>query len=206
MTHSELVRAGREWLSRYCPVVVTEICGGMEEPDVLGFETHYKIGYGTTLLECKVSRNDFRSDEKKFFRREPSFGMGDYRYFLVPEGLIDIHEVPEGWGLLELKGKRVVVRKKSELWNDVNKKNELHVLVSCLRRIGIQNRQYCSIRAYTIPTKNRATMSVNKIRKTSHVQFKCEKCGYSLKEYPTKFKCRGCHAEYKKEWPMEKDE
>ena len=37
------------------------------------------------------------------------FTVGNYRYFLCPEDVIQPEELPEGWGLLWIKGKRIKV-------------------------------------------------------------------------------------------------
>ena len=43
---------------------------------------------------------DFLADAKKPHRKQPELGVGRWRYFLCPEGLIQPEEVPERWGLL----------------------------------------------------------------------------------------------------------
>lgn len=67
-----------------------------EQPDALGFRSGVSV-----LIECKTSRPDFLADKKKKFRVDPAMGMGDWRFFLTPKGLISVSELPEGWGLLE---------------------------------------------------------------------------------------------------------
>lgn len=54
------------------------------------------------LIETKISRSDFLADKKKPFRNDPSLGVGTYRYYACPEGLIKIDELPEKWGLIEI--------------------------------------------------------------------------------------------------------
>lgn len=73
-----------------------------EQPDCLGFRSGLSC-----LIECKTSRSDFLVDKRKKFRVDPLLGMGDWRFFLTPVGLIKIEELPGGWGLLETDGKRV---------------------------------------------------------------------------------------------------
>jgi hypothetical protein len=50
-------------------------------------------------VECKISRADFLADHAKPHRAIGG-GVGDYRYFLCPQGLIKPEEVPHRWGLL----------------------------------------------------------------------------------------------------------
>ncbi len=97
-THAELVSRAVRWLknSRGCAVVCWRarmVC--TEQPDALGW-----TGMGwSTLVECKVSRADFRRDLEKWHRK--GTGLGNHRFYLTPPGLVRVDEVPEGWGLLE---------------------------------------------------------------------------------------------------------
>lgn len=140
-THSELVDVAAEWLkkSRYksgvclsgpCPVVVTELStAAMEQPDALGWHSGRTI-----LIEVKVSRSDFFADAKKYFRVNPEFGVGQYRWFLCPEGLLQPEEMPKGWGLIwALDIGKVRVKKDPEL-QVCNRDAEALILLSVLRR------------------------------------------------------------------------
>ncbi|EEO7295542.1 hypothetical protein G6599_004807, partial [Salmonella enterica] len=48
--------------------------------------------------EVKVSRSDFLRDKHKPHRQRG--GLGDYRYYMCPEGIINISDLPDRWGLL----------------------------------------------------------------------------------------------------------
>lgn len=107
ITHSELVEKSEKWLRRNgFPVTLNEkiiaVTEHGEQPDVLGFNSRASI-----LLEIKVSRNDFLSDAKKPFRIEPEKGVGDWRFYVCPEGIINVDDIPEGWGLIYLKGRKL---------------------------------------------------------------------------------------------------
>jgi len=67
----------------------------LEVPDVYGDKDD-----GTVMVECKVSVTDFKADLKKPFRITPELGVGNYRYYCCPKGLIQPHEVPKNWGLM----------------------------------------------------------------------------------------------------------
>lgn len=113
-----------------------------EQPDAMGFRN------GTScLIECKTSRSDFLADRKKRFRKDPSIGMGDWRFYLTPKGLITAFELPAGWGLLEVSEKGRV--NKTHGWpmntqwiSDApfqgSKKNETAYMYSALRRMEIR--------------------------------------------------------------------
>jgi hypothetical protein len=45
---------------------------------------------------------DFKADARKQARNEDGFGLGDFRYFMVPAGLVKPEELPARWGLLEV--------------------------------------------------------------------------------------------------------
>lgn len=136
MTHAELVQRAARWLrnTEHCSVVLTELDAcGMEIPDAIG----WKYGNRSTLIECKVSRSDFRRDAKKLPRRHNAHAIGARRYYLAPAGVIPINELTAGWGLLELSGNRLI---KSAQASNVDAREpggvlrEMRYLVSALRR------------------------------------------------------------------------
>lgn len=108
LDHTTLVKRAASWLrAQGCAVVLTEFvtCGSHGEvPDAIGWR-HY--GQTSMLVECKTSRADFRVDSQKQFRRNPEYGMGAWRFFLCPPGVIEVSELPPGWGLLYAEGRSV---------------------------------------------------------------------------------------------------
>lgn len=107
LTHQDLVRRAERWLrgTQRCGVVISERVGfNNEMPDAIGWTSRHSI-----LVECKTSRADFLQDQKKSFRRHPEQGMGQFRFYMVPPGLIDADEMPDRWGLLEARPKQVRV-------------------------------------------------------------------------------------------------
>jgi hypothetical protein len=108
MTHAQLVRMAEEWLRRYyrCGIVLSEqSCADGETPDVIGWKKKCR----SVLIECKISRADFLADRDKPFRKDPAQGMGCERFYLSPQGLIRVQELPACWGLLEAKGRRISI-------------------------------------------------------------------------------------------------
>lgn len=107
--HRALCDIAVRWLQRPfsakghgCNFAVSECrsgFGGGEVPDAIGYR---QIGYrdGTVIVEAKVSRGDFLADQKKPHRI--SGGMGNWRYFITPAGLLLPAELPPRWGLLEV--------------------------------------------------------------------------------------------------------
>lgn len=113
ITHSELCQRAGKWLKRHdgnaviynCPVVGVElVTAAGEQPDALGFS-----GEQSVLVEVKVNRADFLKDKKKCFRKDPEKGMGEFRIYCCPKGLIKVEELPDKWGLLEWDGKKLVL-------------------------------------------------------------------------------------------------
>jgi len=112
--HNRLTDLGARWLKRNgFSVVATElVCfGSREQPDVIGFRSSC-----SAIIEVKVSRSDFFADQKKPERG--SGGLGIYRFYLCPEGMISPDELPPRWGLLYAKGRSVdaVIKPLGNLW------------------------------------------------------------------------------------------
>jgi len=144
MTHAKLVeRAGKWLLSIGCTAVMTELTAATmhgETPDAIGWYNGSSI-----LIECKASRNDFLSDQKKPFRTAPEKGVGAHRLFMCPEEMIAVSELPEGWGLLYASSerkdvKRIVCPDGNCNWGNGSFKNnrcmdsEVRLLLSFIRR------------------------------------------------------------------------
>lgn len=108
LDHRTLSEMGAKWCKKSasqnghgCNISIVEGCANRENADVIGFR-HSHPAKGSVLIEVKVSRSDFLSDKKKPHRKNPSSGMGKWRYFLCPENLItakDLKNHPK-WGLL----------------------------------------------------------------------------------------------------------
>lgn len=121
-----------------CQYIFCELERYGECPDALGFATLS----GTQLIEVKVSRSDFLSDKKKYWRKNPSKGLGSYRSYLCPEGLINEKDLPSNWGLLwvDEKGKITEIVKPNK--QPCNHNAELHLLTNIMRREGIKPKIY----------------------------------------------------------------
>lgn len=100
--HDKLCDLAGRWLRNVAkyPVVFVEMRTWLREtPDAIAFDSTSSI-----LIECKTSRADFLADRKKPFRSDPSKGVGYYRYYMAPAGLISVDELPDRWGLIEASG------------------------------------------------------------------------------------------------------
>ena len=115
VSHRKLCDLAKKWLERPnsrgghgCDVALTEVRSGYsgEIPDAIGFRAQSRE-VETVVVEVKTSRADFLADAKKPHRSQGK-GLGMWRYFLCPEGLISPDELPQGWGLLYAKGEKQV--------------------------------------------------------------------------------------------------
>lgn len=150
-THKDLIPIAYQWVLRRspCGVAFKELnthAGNGEYPDVIGFGS-----WGNSvLIEVKASRSDFLADKKKAFRKCPEQGMGRYRFYMCPDGLIKPQELPERWGLIYVssKGKaRCVVNPycrstTGNIWSggfeNRNMLAEHGLMVSALRRLHLK--------------------------------------------------------------------
>jgi len=141
MTHDALLALAIHWLrSRYrCSIILSEqSCASGEQPDVIGWKSKCR----SVLVECKVSRADFLADRLKPFRVDPLLGMGSERFYMAPAELIRPEELPAGWGLLEVKNRKVhpAVRcaTRRDLRSENGLRNELNLLLASLARVQLR--------------------------------------------------------------------
>ena len=152
-THAALVEAGRRWLRRQGFAVVLHDpfrSTLSEQPDAIGWRES-----GSALLEAKASRADFLADAQKPYRTDPSKGVGDWRFYIAPAGLIAVEELPDRWGLLEVSGRRILhthnVPGNCGWWKhpftEANKRQEIQLLISAIARPEFVPRRDAKLRA-----------------------------------------------------------
>ena len=138
MTHADLVARGLRWLrtTQRCPITFAEFRTVIPfEPDVIGWR---HSGHQCLLVEAKVSRSDFHRDKHKIGHKAGLL-PGCFRWYLTPKGLLQADEAPEGWGLLEVRGKRIHTIVKAPRVESCAR-TEIAMLASAVRRhtIGVQ--------------------------------------------------------------------
>ena len=118
-------------------------CSISECPDAIGWSQR-----GSVLIECKASRDDFKADSKKYFRKNGEYGVGEYRYYMAPDGLINVDELPDMWGLIEIdrSGQSRVLRKSEAFRYDA--RNEHRILLSLLCRVDMSSDKHVKIKSY----------------------------------------------------------
>jgi len=150
VSHADLVDRARRWL-RYstvidprhldgtkplykqrCGVVATElVTAESETADAIGWMQGGRV---SVLIECKVSRADFFADRKKPFRIHPERGVGRFRFYMTPCGLVTVDELPDRWGLLEVSGRSVRVLRIGDQFRERNQRAETAMIWSIARR------------------------------------------------------------------------
>ena len=140
ITHESLVKRAKKWLDHAhgtkfaCGVVLVEFaCTLPEIPDVIGFNRDRSI-----LIECKVSRVDFKADKHKPHRHYVR-GIGNYRYYLTLPHVACAANIGNGWGLLYATDKKIIEVKESEYFSDDSvKAEEWSILYSIVRRLNLR--------------------------------------------------------------------
>ena len=107
-----------------------------EIPDAIGWTAYVSI-----MFECKASRADFLRDKQKLFRQYADMGVGDFRFYLTPPGVIkSTTELPLGWGCYEAENGKVRHKFGVRYDNAVphpcegSKVNEIVIMRSWIRR------------------------------------------------------------------------
>ena len=148
-THTDLVDYAWKYLinTLRCSFAFKELITGNtsgEVPDAIGWTLGESV-----LIECKRTRSDFFADQRKSFRRDPEEGMGRFRFYLCPKGVLRPDDMPPGWGLLVLDGRKVrrihgptgqMNRWYDQwVWNHLaNKHAERSMMISALRRCHLR--------------------------------------------------------------------
>lgn len=154
-SHSDLCALAVTWLRRPasrqgpgCTVAISETANSIngEIPDAIGWRPYAQGNCGSVVVEVKVSRSDFIADSAKNHRRNPDQGMGVFRYYMAPKGVIQPRDLPCKWGLIEVneRGHLKVIAghvlsrtDKPDIWSfEYNHRAEISTLVMCLNRVG----------------------------------------------------------------------
>ncbi|GIC77643.1 hypothetical protein [Moritella sp. F3] len=116
--HEKLSELAAKWAKKQgFPIIATNLgaSGCREKVDLIAFRSNC-----TLMIESKVSRADFRVDAKKPERQ--TGGVGTYRFYITPVNMVSISEIPDGWGLLYVEGKKVIemVKPRGNMWPPFN--------------------------------------------------------------------------------------
>ncbi len=129
LTTSEVTYAARklfnpnEWMileelfipgfDRY--VDIWAICIGSD--DSMSPWTKSKVGFkwlAIHAIEVKATRADFMSELKKPAKRMGAVAFSNYYSFAAPRGIIELEDVPDGIGYIEIQGSKPVIIQRPE--------------------------------------------------------------------------------------------
>jgi len=199
ISHAELVRIAVDWLKRPesrggpgCTIAFSEVKNGYlngEIPDAMGFRAGV-WNECSVLVEAKASRADYLADAQKSFRTDPSTGLGMYRYFIAPAGMISVDELPQKWGLIEVNtrgapkvvhGHLLIKRSNDQTINPFkfsqrNHQLEIALLVRLLKRVG-------DLESFNLLLKKVFNRESKHIKHIEKLQTECE--GWKAKYYET---------------------
>lgn len=159
MNHAELCKRATRWLrgTRRCNPVYSNNASCGEVPDAIGWSSAHGW-YGSTVIECKTSVNDFYADQKKRFmwqstkhdglhypmkrlpiKQAAEMGfvkvevpmMGDFRFYLCEPGIIAEDLVAEKapcHGLIYADGRAMRIMRQAPRREKVDKDSEIRYL------------------------------------------------------------------------------
>lgn len=90
--------------------VETEVTLAGRRLDVVAFNLWGARSYRTVGFEIKVSRGDWMRELADFRKQDEWLAVVDEFFIVAPGGLVKPEELPQGWGLLELRGSRMFVK------------------------------------------------------------------------------------------------
>lgn len=100
--------------------------------DAVAFGMWPSHGHEIEGIEIKVSRADFLNEMKQPEKSQPVYQYCDRWWLAVPKGLVAPEELPATWGLMELVGDSMRVKKKAQKLEPIPP--TINFLASLLRR------------------------------------------------------------------------
>ena len=131
--HDDLTIRAIRWLrgTKRCHLAVAELVTvACVIPDAMGWNSRE-----SHLVEVKVSRADFHRDKRKTAHMAKML-PGKFRWYMTPKGLLTPSDLPEGWGLLEVRPKTIKVVAQSTPSTDEHHETNQVMLYSIIRRIS----------------------------------------------------------------------
>lgn len=194
LNHKEISNLAVNWLKRVnsqgghgCKFAVSEMKSGWsgEAPDAIGFRIENAL-VNTIVVEVKVSRSDFLADRKKPHRSGVEKGLGNWRYYMCPTGLIKPEDLPPKFGLLYVNKKghiksivspfittNTTEREKAleRMWFDSDRDREMFMMANLLARIGDVEKMHKDYKA----SKKAEFDALRRLEKASKTNFDYER-------------------------------
>ncbi len=145
MIYNDLVKLAEEWLRESSSLDTKPYlnsCGAVisgsgnsatEKPYAIGFTSGISI-----LIECKLNHSDFAVGKRKTVHLD-SGDMGDYKFYLIPKGLVKTDNIPAKYGLLEVENNLISIVREPEFIGG-HKESEVALLASVVRRFQKKSR------------------------------------------------------------------
>lgn len=120
--------------------------------DVFAMNRWGARSYRTVGFEIKVSRGDWRRELEDFRKSDLWTHVVDQFYVVAPGGIVDVEELPHGWGLLELRGSRMFTKRQALIGTSTTLPRELAARMVdrlCKRVSDLEWREKSNERAIT---------------------------------------------------------
>lgn len=139
LRHEELLKTAAKFIKNKAlthfgksTYVVCNYNDGMEPIDVFGFG-----GGCTQIIKVITTRMELNLDLERAYRKCPKYGVGEFRSYLCPNGLLNKEDIPKNWGLLWCDNKGKIIEILNPQKQEENKAQEAKIIKSLLRRNGI---------------------------------------------------------------------
>lgn len=200
-THAELCDIAVAWLKRPyamggigCHIAYSEITSGFncEIPDAIGWRS-CQMNDGAIVVEVKVSRSDFLRDKKKPHRNGETIGLGSWRFYLCPEGVINPTDLPEKFGLLHVTDSGSIKsingptstrleKDRQQLLKDMcfqsDLERERYILVKMLKRGGGEQRKQADCTKEARDKERNLKQEAKDLAKLRKIDAKMKYCHY----------------------------
>lgn len=113
--------------------------------DAIAFNMWPTRGLAIHGHEIKVSRTDWQSELKNPNKAELIASYCDYWWIVTPEGIVQLEELPPTWGLIEVSGKKVNIKKKAPALRNGTKTPPREFWMSVMREFRSQAVQQTDI-------------------------------------------------------------
>ena len=139
LRHEELLKTAAKFIKNKglahfgkSPYVVCNYNDAMEPIDVFGFG-----GSCTQVIKVITTHMELNLDLERAYRKCPKYGVGEFRSYLCPNGLLNKEDIPKNWGLLWCDNKGKIIEILNPQKQEENKAQEAKIIKSLLRRNGI---------------------------------------------------------------------
>lgn len=132
--------SGPEWV-KFTEVANSTGINVRRRADVICMNIWPSKGYVIHGFEIKVTRADFLHEMKDITKSEEIGQYCDYWWLATPSGLVDVNEVPEKWGLIELTKGGMRIKKQAPR-KDAPQNIPRHFMAAMLRKAHEEDKSF----------------------------------------------------------------